>query len=254
MLAYDYFDPTKFNRFRNEVAQIESKGRYNIAGGHNEHYDGKYQLGKDAKADAARIIGKDLKHDTASRKSFRENPDLQEEAFQGLVIANHKALSHYLGDKYTSMPEEEQLALLGYAHNQGAKAASRWAQGGDEGFDAFGTGGSKYYDAIHVGLGSANPAQYVKYYAQQAKETAKPIYKDLRQGALSLYDEAKDALDGDEYIVTAGDNPYSIAKAHGMTLEELQALNPENATALGQGSVNVDQELKVGKGGFESLF
>ena len=49
------------NRYRKSIAFIESNGQpnngYGAIGGSNNHYDGKYQLGKLGKMDAAMILG-----------------------------------------------------------------------------------------------------------------------------------------------------------------------------------------------------
>lgn len=141
-------NPLQWGIYRNSIAYIESGNKgYNISGGYNNHYDGRYQMGKDAKTDGAIIAGvPNPKHDDDSRKKFRENPPLQEKIFTGFTVANHRRL---MGNpKYKSASIERKLEILGYAHNQGAGAANRWLNTGKVGVDGFGTSGSKYSDII----------------------------------------------------------------------------------------------------------
>ena len=51
------FDENEWIIFRESVAQIESNGRYDVAGGSGNYYDGRYQMGGDAKTDGARMAG-----------------------------------------------------------------------------------------------------------------------------------------------------------------------------------------------------
>jgi hypothetical protein len=144
-----------WNAYKKEVSTIESGGEkapYQVAGGANDHYDGKYQLGKMAKADAGQLLGIDLKHNKSARQSFRNNPALQEKAFAAYTAKNHSYLMAK-SDKYRELSKEQQIAVLGYAHNQGWSEAKKWLNTGAEGKDAFGTKGSKYYKAITKNLG-----------------------------------------------------------------------------------------------------
>ena len=51
------FDSGIWNTYQDVVGGIESDNRYDIYGGANDHYDGRYQLGRDAKIDAGRALG-----------------------------------------------------------------------------------------------------------------------------------------------------------------------------------------------------
>lgn len=137
----------QWKNYREAIADIESKGRYNIKGGANDHYDGRYQMGKAAKEDAAALLGFDIGHKAADREAFRSDPALQEKAFAAFTAQNHR----YLMRKSTIYPElslKEKLGVLGYAHNQGWSAAADWLETGNVGSDAFGTKGTRYYDAV----------------------------------------------------------------------------------------------------------
>ena len=166
--APKYFDPPKndakvenipdsmFEIFKEAVAQKESSGRYNIKGGANDHYDGRYQLGKDAKLDAARILGITLKHDAESRKDFRNDKDLQDKAFKAYTMANHMSLTKN-SQAYRDMSMKEKLGVLGYAHNQGAIAAEEWLYTGVSGADSFGTKGDEYTSLIRDAFAENSP-------------------------------------------------------------------------------------------------
>ena len=114
-------DETDWASFKKEVANIESGGKkdpYRVKGGANNHYDGKYQLGKLAKLDAADLLGMNIGHSKEDRDSFRKNPALQERAFAAFTAKNHNTLMKK-SDIYRKLSKGQQIAVLGYAHNQG---------------------------------------------------------------------------------------------------------------------------------------
>ena len=158
-----------FNIVKPIIAQIESGGEvargrdpYLVAGGSGGAYDGKYQLGEDAKNTIKnkRVEDADgnmvdvftaaekvkLKH-PSNRADFRADSELQEKAFRQLTESNHAELTKNSA-KYRAMDQANQLAVLGYAHNQGAEAALEWLSTQVVGTDAFGTRGDKYSKAI----------------------------------------------------------------------------------------------------------
>ena len=164
-----YFDPPKpdakvesipesiFNIFREAIAQKESSDRYNIRGGANKHYDGRYQMGEGAKLDAARMLGITLKHDAKSRRAFRKDKDLQDRAFKAYTTANHIALTKN-SQEYRDMSMKEKLGVLGYAHNQGAVAAEEWLYTGVSGADSFGTKGDEYTSLVRDSFSEESPS------------------------------------------------------------------------------------------------
>jgi len=141
------FSADQWATFRETVGAIESGGVYDKAGGSGGHYDGRYQLGADAKTDAAKQLGvKNPGHTAAAREKFRKNPEMQEAFFAAFTKANHNYL---MGNaKYKSATPERKLQILGYAHNQGMGGAENWMRTGQVGSDGFGTKGTKYTDAI----------------------------------------------------------------------------------------------------------
>ena len=136
--------------FKNTVAAIESGGAYDIAGGSGKHYDGRYQLGRDAKIDGAKVAGiANPGHgdvDSSQRIKFRKDPALQEVLFAGYTIANYNYLKSL--PEFRKKSKAGQLQALGYAHNQGMGGAANWLKTGVVGSDGFGTKGTKYTDAL----------------------------------------------------------------------------------------------------------
>jgi len=144
-------DQSMWNTYREEIAKIESAGDYSVKGGYNNHYDGRYQMGRQAKTDASTLLGYSLKHDSKSREAFRNDKVKQEEAFAAFTVKNHDYLMAK-SKKYRSLSLKDKLSVLGYAHNQGWSGASSWLKSGKVGSDAFGTRGTKYSNAIKDAL------------------------------------------------------------------------------------------------------
>ena len=144
-------DQSMWNTYREEIAKIESAGDYSVKGGYNNHYDGRYQMGREAKTDASTLLGYSLKHDSKSREAFRNDKVKQEEAFAAFTVKNHDYLMAK-SKKYRSLSLKDKLSVLGYAHNQGWSGANSWLKSGKVGSDAFGTRGTKYSNAIKDAL------------------------------------------------------------------------------------------------------
>jgi len=141
---------SNFEVFKEAVAQKESSGRYNIMGGYNNHYVGRYQMGKDALEDEGYSYKK--------RDALLKDPKKQDELFKKFTLRNHKKLTQN-SKKYRDMSEKEKLGVLGYAHNQGATAAAEWLYTGVSGKDANGTLGDEYTSLIarYFSLASKRP-------------------------------------------------------------------------------------------------
>lgn len=165
-----------WNTFSSTIAGIESNGDYSIAGGSGNHYDGKYQIGRDAKIEAGKILGIELAHDKNSRAQFRSNPELQEKTFAALTLANHRRLMK--NPKYANASKSVKLQILAYAHNQGAGAANKWINTGNVTKDAFGTKGTKYSDAVAKNLGQSGAAGEATPSTQQAPAPAETTTSD----------------------------------------------------------------------------
>ena len=159
------FSKSDFDKFAAAVADKESSNRYNIKGGAKNkqgvpQYDGKYQLGKGAKADVKEELTSESeknkmiheKADGPNRKAFRKDKKLQEKAFKIYTQKNHEHLTRY-SKAYRDMSDKDKLAVLGYAHNQGATAAEEWLYTGVSGSDGFGTKGDEYTSLVKDALG-----------------------------------------------------------------------------------------------------
>ena len=134
---------TDFESYKNIIGQIESNNVYDIRGGANNHYVGRYQLGADAITDAANRLGMPV----PTRDEVQANPELQDKLFKAYTDANRSTLMR-LSPQFREMGAQQQMEVLGYAHNQGAGGAIEWMKSGKAGADAFGTLGTKYSDAI----------------------------------------------------------------------------------------------------------
>jgi len=141
------FGNNPFGKYSAAVASIESGGRYDIMGGAGGKYAGKYQMSRDAINDAA----KRLHEDAPSTDQFLKDPGMQERYFRAYTDMNRAYLSSH-DATFSNLSENKQLAILGYAHNQGAGGALKWLHGGSVGHDAFGTAGTRYSDAISAAL------------------------------------------------------------------------------------------------------
>lgn len=135
------FSDRDFNLYADAVGKIESYNSYDIVGGANDHYQGKYQFGRLALKDVG--IGFSVE----AREAFRNDPELQETAFHSFTIQNHNTLSR-LSKKYSSLSSREQLGILALAHNAGAGGALSYLRTGEDTTDGFGTKGTKYVNAV----------------------------------------------------------------------------------------------------------
>ena len=143
------FDAKDMSVYAEVVAGIESGGEaapYAAMGGAGNSYVGKYQLGKKALEDLKYGYSPD------KIKALLADPKKQEELFKEFTDKNHKELTR-VSKEYREMSKEEQLGVLGYAHNQGATAAAEFLFTGVVGSDAFDTEGTKYTKAIVEALG-----------------------------------------------------------------------------------------------------
>ena len=145
------FSDRTFDTFSETIKQLESSGRYDIAGGSFNAYDGAYQMGRLAKIDAGKRLGIDLKHDAESREAFRSDPELQDQAFLAFVESNHETLMRLSG-RYRGLSRAKKAEALAVAHLLGAGGAAQYLKGND-GQDAFGTSGRKYAQAVRDALG-----------------------------------------------------------------------------------------------------
>ena len=96
------FGERALDTYGQAVGQIESGNRYEITGGYNNHYQGRYQMGRAALADVG--VG----YTAADREAFLADPDVQDAAFRAFTLQNHATLSR-LSRRYREMQRTEQL-------------------------------------------------------------------------------------------------------------------------------------------------
>tara|TARA_B100000902_G_C27244329_1_gene881751 strand:+ start:290 stop:1438 length:1149 start_codon:yes stop_codon:yes gene_type:complete len=135
------FDIAAFNTFKDTLGQIESANDYSVRGGFNDHYLGRWQMGKAALEDVG--IG----YSQEEQEDFLSNPDKQEKAFEEFTKQNHEYLVHK-SDKYRNLPQTDKLAVLSYAHNQGRGGALKYLETGKTQKDGFGSDAQMYIDEV----------------------------------------------------------------------------------------------------------
>lgn len=142
-----------YSIFKESIANIESKGDYRAQGGANNSFYGRYQLGRPEIAAAAQRANIPV----PTTEEFKNNPQLQETLMQHYTMMNHSTLMQN-SPGYRNMPPMERLKVLGYAHNAGAGAASRWVESGmGEGVrDSNRTRSRRYYEEIGANLNNPN--------------------------------------------------------------------------------------------------
>ena len=140
------FDIAAFNTFKDTLGQIESANDYSVRGGFNDHYLGRWQMGKAALEDVG--IG----YSQEEQEDFLSNPDKQEKAFEEFTKQNHEYLQRK-SEKYRDLTMSDKLAVLGYAHNQGRGGALKYLETGESEKDGFGTDALKYVEEVKNALG-----------------------------------------------------------------------------------------------------
>jgi hypothetical protein len=153
----------QYDAFKEGLADIESSAvknkpnvedRYKLIGGSNNHFAGRYQMGFGGKHTEVKEAAHALREPVPSGTKFNSDPAMQERYFEKFTEAHHDQLMK--NPKYANASPERKLEVLGYAHNQGAGGASKWLNTGQEGRDAFGTGGTKYVGSVRSRLDDYN--------------------------------------------------------------------------------------------------
>ena len=135
--------------YKDTIASIETSGysldeSYKAIGGSGGLYDGRYQMGKMARIDAAQALG----IPTPSRSELRNNPQLQEDMFLAYTYKNYTYMSG-ASTQFDNASNVQKLQYLGYAHNQGHAYATDWLKTGViSSVDGFGTKGTKFTDKL----------------------------------------------------------------------------------------------------------
>lgn len=136
----------EFRVFSDSVASIEHAD-YGQMGGSGGAYAGRYQMSRAAISDAAHTLGVSV----PTQQQFLSDPAMQERFFRAYTRSNESYLGMHSG-RFRAMSPEERLAVLSYAHNQGAGGALHWLDTGVAAKDGFGTSGSRYSDLTWTNL------------------------------------------------------------------------------------------------------
>ncbi|MFT9441033.1 MAG: hypothetical protein ABF593_04640 [Acetobacter papayae] len=142
----------QYQIFARSVAAIEG-ARYDEMGGAGGKYAGRYQMSSNAISEAAKYLGEN----TPAQSRFLSDPQMQERYFEAYTDLNAKYLSMH-SEAFRKSTAGQKLAILGYAHNQGAGGAESWLGTGRVGKDGFGTSGTAYSDRINANLAATHAA------------------------------------------------------------------------------------------------
>jgi len=144
------FDDATWSAYRQGIADIESSGGDYKAVSPSGTMLGKYQMSKDARADAA----KDLGISNPSKEEFLNNPDLQEKMFAAYTRKNYMHLIKN-SPEFAAMSESERLETLARAQ-LGAERLRRVLSTGQEETDALGTKTQEFADSVKARLDALN--------------------------------------------------------------------------------------------------
>ena len=150
------FNPEQWDLVRGFLFFKEGSFIYNKFGGAGGHYDGAFQIGRDAKADALRNMpdnGPDRRffgHSKAERLEYRNSPVMQERVLAGYWISNHKHLMKKCPEEYGGISKDKQMQVLAYAHIVGVGSAVKYLQGGKAVTDKNNISGLHYLKRMEV--------------------------------------------------------------------------------------------------------
>lgn len=136
----------KWNLYKNTIGFLESDNRYNLSGGFNNQYDGKYQFGEMAKKDVALFLKIKFGNSEIERKIFRNDNVLQDLYLICFTVLNYKYLNKY--NKFKKLNKLKKLEILIYAHLLGAKSAKKYLINNVIKKDGFNTSGLKYINKL----------------------------------------------------------------------------------------------------------
>ena len=156
------FDKKGWDIYANTVGKIESGNKYDPVpvgkgGGSGGHYDGRWQLGKMAKMDAAQKLGVAFpghgESGSPERAGYIANNEMQDQFFAAYTAANY---GYMMSDpKFAALPQKEKWSILGYAHNLGHASAKQFLRTGVSGADGAGTKSVTFSNALRSNFGAA---------------------------------------------------------------------------------------------------
>lgn len=136
----------QYDAFKGSVASIEH-ARYDQMGGSGGNYAGRYQFGRREIEETAARLGEPA----PTTQQFLNDPAMQERFFEAYT-AGHNAQLLAKSAEYRALSPEKRLAILGYAHNQGAGGAADYLRTGQVGSDKFHTPGTRYSNLVTAAL------------------------------------------------------------------------------------------------------
>lgn len=143
------FNPQEWKAYREAVHNVESRGsgNYKAVGKKDPQYLGRYQMGKQARKEATRIIqmvDKSFKEPTPQQ--FLNNPQLQEDMFAAYTRANFLALNNK-SPTWAKMSDKDKKLNLARAQ-LGAGNISKAIETGVDFIDGNKTPSMKWYNAV----------------------------------------------------------------------------------------------------------
>ena len=143
------FSPQEWKAYREAVHNVESRGsgNYKAVGKKDPQYLGRYQMGKQARKEATRIIqmvDKSFKEPTPQQ--FLSNPQLQEDMFAAYTRANFLALGNK-SPTWAKMSDKDKKLNLARAQ-LGAGNISKAIETGVDFKDGNKTPSMKWYNAV----------------------------------------------------------------------------------------------------------
>lgn len=134
--------PDQWDAYSRGIRSIE-KADYGQMGGSSTRFAGAYQMGSAEIARAAKALDEPV----PTQREFLNDPSMQDRFFDAFTRLHHDYLMGH-SQQYAAMSPEEQLKILGYAHNQGEGGATHYLANGVTGRDAYGTPGTAYVNAV----------------------------------------------------------------------------------------------------------
>jgi hypothetical protein len=134
------FNKEQYKALTQGVADLESGGKYDIAGGAGGRYLGRYQMGPAEIKQSAEELGVTPPSET----EFRKNPALQERLYERYTLDHYNQMMKDAA--FASASTEKKLQALGAAQ-LGVPAGLKWLHG-SETADAWGTKTSAWANAV----------------------------------------------------------------------------------------------------------
>jgi len=147
----------------------------------NGSYDGAYQMGKDAKQDAADFLGEtSVGHSKRAREMFRGDPELQERYYAAFVSSNLKSLMK--SKVFRNLSQDDMIGTLAYAQ-LGVGSAKKYIEKGEIKVDGNGFSGVGFIDRVkeRLGLNVTSPKVFLDTYNSRSSIPTKRRTKGLME-------------------------------------------------------------------------